>query len=461
MPGGDPIETTTRPRVVPFLRRSVIEPLWAREVGTPILRAWRELEVSQRMPESVLRDRQWERLRGLVDFVFHHNPYYRTRFLEHGLSSESLRSPEDLRLFPLMTKKDIRGRQTEMLSEGCDPQHLMTIKTGGSTGVSLTLHATEAVSESRNACARRFRRWTGWEVGEPVAAVWGNPSLPESLRDRLRDFLLRPTIFLDTMCITQESVIKFAEAWKRSRPTLLFGHAHSLFILAGMTRDLGIGWIDPKGIVGTSMMLLPHERRSIEQVFGVPVFDHYGCEEVGPISAECERHEGMHINTDQLVVEFLREDGSPARPGEPGLVVVTDLLNREMPLIRYRMEDMAEPIDGCCSCGRGLPLMKNVSGRVADFLVRGDGSRVAGVSLIENTLTRIAGIEQMQIVQEALYRFEVRIVPDARFGTESARELKSYFCETFPGAEIEVHQVERIQQEANGKYRFSICRVHS
>jgi phenylacetate-CoA ligase len=206
-------------------------------------------------------------------------------------------------------------------------------------------------------------------------------------------------------------------------------------------------------------MLLPHERAVIERVFGVRVTDIYGCEEVGLIAGECERHEGLHVNIDQLVVEILHEDGRPVAPGETGLVVVTDLLNEAMPFIRYRTEDMAELAASPCSCGRGQPTLARVVGRTADFLKRQDGSRVAGISLIENTLTKLPGIAQMQIVQEQLHEVQLRIVPGPQFDDARRRELVDYFRDTFPGTTIDLQEVTAITQERNGKYRFSICRV--
>jgi phenylacetate-CoA ligase len=194
-------------------------------------------------------------------------------------------------------------------------------------------------------------------------------------------------------------------------------------------------------------------------VFGIKVTDLYGCEEVGLIACECERHDGLHLNVVQVFVEILREDGTPAAPGEAGLVVVTDLLNRAMPLIRYRLEDLAERAAAPCPCGRGLPMLRRVVGRMADFLKRTDGSRVAGISLIENTLTAVPGIQQMQIVQEDLLDIVVRLVTGREFDAARRAELRRYFERTFPGARITLEDVAQIQAEPNGKYRFSICRV--
>jgi phenylacetate-CoA ligase len=180
---------------------------------------------------------------------------------------------------------------------------------------------------------------------------------------------------------------------------------------------------------------------------------------VGLIGCECEQHAGMHVNVDHLVVEFLAPDGRPVGPGETGHVVVTDLLNHAMPFIRYRVEDLAAPVARSCPCGRGLPLMSGVVGRTADFLVRLDGTRVAGVSLIENSLTRFGGIEQMQIVQDDADRIRLRLVPGVGFEEHALAPLTAYFAATFPGARIDVELVDDIPREPNGKFRFAICRV--
>ena len=446
--------------VKPWLRRKLVDPIWAATRKTPVRDEWHELERTQYLPLSELADRQQTRLRALMAAA-ETAPFYAKRLAEAGVSAHAIKTVADLSKLPLLTKADIRTRRDELLTSGSRPTDLMEFRTGGSTGTPLVVYAKEEVSERRNACTRRCNRWTGWEVGEPVGAVWGNPKLPSTLKEHLHYRLLSPVVYLDTMALDAESVRRFARDWRRVRPTLLFGHAHSIYLLACHVRDLGIDAIQPKAIIATSMMLIAPERQVIEQVFGIKVFDRYGCEEVGLIGCECERHAGMHINMDHLVTEFVRENGDPAADGEMAFVVVTDLLNHAMPLIRYRVEDMAERTSRACDCGRGLPLMDRVAGRLADFLVRADGARVAGISLIENTLTNIPGLEQMQIVQHELDRIELRVVPTAAFGPEHRRELTKYFEATFPGARVELQDVAALARESNGKYRFAICRVQA
>jgi phenylacetate-CoA ligase len=125
------------------------------------------------------------------------------------------------------------------------------------------------------------------------------------------------------------------------------------------------------------------------------------------------------------------------------------------------VEDVGVPTDRKCSCGRGLPLMESVTGRVADFLVKRDGTRVAGVSLIENTLTRIPGIDQMQIIQETIDEITLNLVVGAGFEKEQEDALCEYFrCLFCKDTTVHINRKNSIEPERSGKYRFSICRVN-
>jgi phenylacetate-CoA ligase len=208
------------------------------------------------------------------------------------------------------------------------------------------------------------------------------------------------------------------------------------------------------------MMLLCNEREAIERTFGVPVTNRYGCEEVSLIACECEQHQGLHINAEHCYVEFLRDDGRPCAPGQDGRILVTELVNFGMPMLRYEVGDRGIPSSRTCPCGRQLPLMESITGRTADFLVASDGSRVAGISLIENTLTRFAGIRQLQLVQESRQRLDVYLVPASDFGPATEQALKDVLQRSLgPDMTVQVHPVERIAQDVSGKYRFAICKI--
>jgi phenylacetate-CoA ligase len=264
------------------------------------------------------------------------------------------------------------------------------------------------------------------------------------------------------MNLTDASMAEFVAKWRGKQPTIMRGHSHSIFIFASYCLKQGVTDVRPTAIISSSMMLLPTERRIIEQAFGCKVTDLYGCEEVGLIASECERHEGMHLDAENVFVEIVDAEGRDAPPGTDGAIIVTSLIGKAMPIIRYRMGDMASLATRSCACGRTLPLLNNVAGRVADFLVRKDGSIVAGVSLVERTLTKFPGIAQMQLIQENVDELLVNIVKDGEYGAETEAglidELKRSVGEH---NSIRIEFVPRIPQERSGKYRFAISKVQN
>jgi phenylacetate-CoA ligase len=421
---------------------------------------FRELETSQWHPPAELRSRQLRSLREILRYSADHCSFYRETFRNIGFQPDLTVSFDDLHRLPLLTKDDIRERGDGLYSDEYRREDLVEAKTGGSTGTALRIHADERCQALRNAAAMRSDGWAGWRAGMPVAALWGNPPVFNAVRPWLRNALYDRLTFLDTMNLTPDTMTRFFHDCERRSPYVLYGHAHSLYIYAAFLKDAGLKPAMPSGIIATSMMLLDPERRVIEEVFAIPVSNRYGCEEVGLIASECERHHGMHLNVEHVYVEFLDDDGRPVAEGEEGNIVVTDLVNKGMPLIRYALGDRGVPTTRMCKCGRGLPLIERVTGRVADFLVRADGSRVAGISLIERTLTLIDGIKQMQIVQQAVDDIVLNVVPGQGFGASTEARLREEFAIAFgPTLRVQIVRVTEIPRLRSGKYRFSICNV--
>lgn len=434
--------------------------LWEIKEGGNRLSELKQLHNLERATASALKFHQEEKLTQLVRHAYNSSKWYRPLIENAGIDTSKTISIEDLKKIPVTTKMDIRENTACFISDVYQREKLVTAKTGGSTGVSLNLYFDELCQQKRNAAQMYADELAGWKIGARVAAVWGNPPIAHTFKQKLRSYLLERTIYLDTMDLNPASMSTFVEQWREFQPEVIFGHAHSIYIFAKYVYEQHVNDLRPKGIVATSMMLLDHERALIEQTFNCRVTNRYGCEEVGLIAVECEHHEGMHINSPHIVLECLDANDQPVPPGKSGKLVVTDLNNFGMPLIRYRVEDVGVLSGEPCSCGRTTPLLKRLEGRVADFLKKADGGQVAGVSLVERTLTKIAGIEQMQLVQEKLDEIVINRVKGAEYTAATDNELIAEFTKVFGNQVfLKINDVEKIPQEKSGKYRFSICKI--
>ena len=414
---------------------------------------WQRLARSQWLSAHDIEALQFERLTAALRHAYATVPYYRTRWAAEPV----LQSLHDLAGLPMLTKQAVREAGPTLLTDAIPHGELLTAKTGGSTGTSLKLYFDHECQQHRNAAALRSDTWAGWEPGQWIGALWGSPERPANIKQHVRNWLRERLEYLDTMRLDPASMDAFLVRMRTRPLEALFGHAHSLYILADYAQKSGASVPTPKAIVSTSMMLIASERAVIEAVFRCKVTDRYGCEEVGLIAAECERHEGLHVNAEHTLVEIVDDDGRPAGPGIIGRVLVTDLMNRGMPLIRYEVGDLSAWSSAPCTCGRGLRTLTRVVGRQADCLLRADGSLVAGVSLVERTLTAISGIAQLQLVQETQARVRAHVVSDGDGSSSWKTELHSVLARDLgPRIEIEIIPVDRIPQEANGKYRFAI-----
>ncbi|UTA47362.1 hypothetical protein L1F30_14510 [Simiduia sp. 21SJ11W-1] len=433
---------------------------WDKKEGGTRLREFRALNAQDRLPPEQLAAIQQTRLNALLQHCWHNSDWYRPLLREAGYTPESVWSPADLTALPVTTKADIRDNIDQFIASNANKQQLARAKTGGSTGVSLNLFFDEHCQAMRNAGQMYADSMAGWHIGDRVAAVWGNPPKYTTAKAKLRAQLLDRMIFLDTMDLNNQSMGAFVARWHAFKPQVIFGHAHSIYIFAKFLLEQGIQTVRPVGVVATSMMLLNHERKSIEQALGCKVTNRYGCEEVGLIAVECEQHNGMHLNVQHLVVESLDAANAPAAPGTAGKLVLTDLNNFGMPLLRYRVEDVGALSNRQCSCGRTTPLLERLEGRVADFLKKPDGGQVAGVSLVERTLTKVPGVAQMQLVQDTLHEIKIHRVKGAEFNAQTDNALLQEFRQVFPDdVALTIKDADKIPQEASGKYRFSICRI--
>jgi len=443
-----------------MLSRYVFYPLWELKDRSSRLKELSALEQQQWWSLEKLHELQLNRLEQLLKNAAKHSPFYRQVFSAQNLAQDDLSSWKTFHQIPVTTKHDIRNQTDQFISDEYDKNNLVTAKTGGSTGVSLNLFFDEKCQERRNAAQMWADRWAGWDLGEKKAAIWGNPPVARGLKQRLRLMLLDRTIYLDTMNLNDQSLGAFVEKWRRENPRAIFGHAHSIYLFARYVLEQGHQDLRPKSIVATSMMLLDNERQIIEQAFGCKVTNRYGCEEVGLIACECEKHRGMHLNLPHLVVELLDANDQPVKPGEPGKIVVTDLNNFAMPLIRYRVEDVGVYSARQCECGRQLPILERLEGRVADFLKLPEGGQVAGISLVERTLTKVPGIEQMQLVQNSLNEVVINRVKGQDYSDKTDALLLEAMREVFnENVTLTIQDVSNIPQEPSGKYRFSICKV--
>ncbi len=444
-----------------FAIRRVLYPLWAARNRSSRLRYWQALEKSQYDPETVMRARQLVLLQQLVRHAFTHCPYYRRKLTSAGVQPDDIRRLDDIELIPTISKQEIQEHGPELISATADRRTLIRDQTGGSTGSPLVFYYDSDRLDSRVAATLRHNRWAGWNVGDKVAVIWGAPQdLARSprLRDRVRDWIQDRRIMLDASALDEHSMASFTIALRRYKPRILQAYSNTLGLYARYLRSRGIDDIRPHGIVCSAEVLTAENRALIEETFGCRVFDRYGCREFAVIASECEVHDGMHLNAENLLVEVLVH-GRSCRD-QDGQIVVTDLRNLAMPLLRYEIKDVGSMLTRACTCPRKLPLLAIGGGRSTDFLLATTGAIVSGIVIATYVATNVPGIRQVQFLQDAPASIKIRLVKGLEWSPATLAQLEAkarYYLGQNMRFDFEFCTV--IPSEKSGKYRFSICNI--
>jgi phenylacetate-CoA ligase len=446
-------------RIYQKLVRNLFYPLILRRSGeVDELRWLREFERTQYLPADELRRLQFCRLSALLSHAHTRCPFYRKRFDRAGLRLEHVRTLEDLRHFPVLEKSDLQCHGAEMVARDWPKDDLIPNQTGGSTGTPVAFFLSNDRRRSRAAATMRHNRWAGWDIGDRVAVLWGAPrDAPRGdWRARLRRALLREPLWLDTANVTEAGLAAFHEQLKHHRPRVLQAYARSVLLFAQYLEQRGLRPYRPHSIVTSAEVLEPAERALIERVFGCPVFNRYGCREVSVIASECDAHQGLHVMAEGLFLEIVKGDRL-AKPGEMGSILVTDLLNHAMPLIRYRIGDVGAWEEGPCPCGRALPRLRNVEGRVTDFLVGEDGRLVSGVFLATYVVAQRPSLGQVQLHQDRAGEILYRIRPGHDFAAEKDLAYLEVASRQYLGETVVVRWelVDELPCEPSGKFLFS------
>jgi phenylacetate-CoA ligase len=442
------------------LIRRMLYPCYLRYSGqNRVLTYLREFENTQYRDPTELKALQTARLRSLLRHAYEQCPFYRARFDRMRLRPSAETSWAHFQALPVLGRSDLQRFQSQMTASNWPRGDLTPNQTGGSTGEPVSFFVSHDRACSRLAATIRHNRWAGLDVGDKVAYLWGaaTDQPPSRWRTRLRNRLIDRQLFLDASNVTEERLRQYLDALKVFRPRVMVAYARAAVLFARFLRDRMISAYQPEAIITSAEVLTDPERQLIEATFGCRVFNRYGSREVSVIASECEQHRGLHTMAESLVVEIVAPDGSPiVEPGRDGAIVVTDLLNYAMPLIRYRIGDAGSWEAGTCACGRGLPRLRHVAGRVTDFLLGTDGRWVSGAFLTIAIAARRTSLGQIQILQNAPATVRYRIKPgpgfsrgvDLAFLSEATRRYLGQ------GMAIDFELVERIDPEPSGKQVF-------
>ena len=423
-----------------------------------VLSRFDEIRDRQVLSQERADDIRRESLARLLVQARDHVEHFKSHLSGRKITTDN--AEDVLATLPIMERSDIQQEPTAFISSVAEP--FIDDATGGSTGTPMRFKIDRPTQIAREASIMWSDSLTGWCYGDSIAMLWGSDrdvrGVGQSMRSWLR-WWIENRRWYNAFEMGERQMEAFHRALKRFSPGILVGYAGSLHVFARYLKSEGLVPSYPLGgIVSSAEALSPIMRSEIENAFGKKVFDRYGNREAGAIAAECEEHDGLHINEADFIVEI----DSPEPFQQPGAILITYLSNLAMPFIRYNTGDVGLfKSNDPCKCGRRTARIEPVTGRQSDTIRTASGNLVHG-EYFTHVFYETTHVKSFQFVQESTDSYRLRLVADR----DAVRSLEAGWRSKIldavgEQASLSFEYVDEIPLLPSGKRKFTLSLLDS
>jgi phenylacetate-CoA ligase len=427
--------------------------------GPDFAEQYRFLQSSQWWDYEGLQAYQNDQLRKLISHCYENVPYYRSLFETRGLTPKDFQTPQDLVKLPLLTKSAIRDNAEALVAKNVPLEDREYHTTGGTSGAPLGLWIEEKSNTRRLAFDWRFHGWLGFRFNDRHAYLRGRSitNMPPGKCWYFDPF--QNCILFSSFDMNDANMAIYVEKLRDFKPKFLLGYPSSIEVLARFVLDNGLKpneSAEIQAVVTASETINPYQRKTIASAFAAPVFDMYGSTEQAARFGECAAHQGHHEYAEYGITELINPDKDGI-----GEVITTSFVNYAMPLLRYRIGDRARRSSAPCSCGRGLPLLDRLQGRVQDMAILRDGTRLPIVAFFFSVhVPEMEQIRKLQFIQEQPGRLQAVVVKGKNYQDGACESMFHRMNENLRvPLEIGVSFAEEIERTKEGKHRFFVQRI--
>ena len=407
-----------------------------------------------------LKREQEKQLRYMINFAYTNVPYYHRLFNDLKLSHSDVKTIKDLEKIPILRKEIIKEHWNDFKPVNSNKMRYYERATGGSTGTPFKYRLDKLNRFLSGALLYRGWGYGGYELGEKMVFLGGaslNIGTKSNLVTRVHEFA-RNIKKLSSFDMGEKEMMDYANIITSFKPKFLRGYASSIYFFANWIEENNIKTHQPLAVFTTAEELYPNMREKIGGVFNCDVYDAYGLGDGGVSAFECSEHRGLHIDTEESIMEVVDNDGNQLENGE-GEILATSLYNYAMPFIRYDTGDLGHIIDDVCGCGRKYKLLKELVGRSVDVLITPEGKNVHGWFFLYIFWEYCQGIKEYQVVQEKLDKIVIKIVPEEDFDEKQLDKIREIIKKRSEGWNVEIKFVDKIERTGAGKYKFIINEI--
>ncbi len=404
---------------------------------------------------------QTTELRKLLVHAFSTVPFYKEKYSKAGFSLSDFEAfeLENLEKLPCLEKDELREfGTTTLLSNKLEPKGSF-FSSSGSTGTPTKILFSESMHQRWSAAFEaRIRNWAGLSRKNARGMIGGRRVVPSGVAKGpfYRYNFVEKQVYFSAYHISAKTASNYAEAIKKYDLDYMTGYAMSNYFLARFFDENNISVPQLKAVITSSEKLTPEMRALFQKVYGCKTYDGYsGVEACGMITEN--EHGQLLISPDVGVMEILDNEGNPVKPGEAGEVYSTGLLNFDQPLIRYRIGDMVKLAENQTTlCGRNMPIVDEIIGRVEDTVVGKDGREMVR---FHGIFVNLPNVIEGQIVQNTLDDFELNIVTHKGLTENEINTLNKRMISQLGEISIKIIELNSIPRGANGKFKAVISKV--
>lgn len=416
------------------------------------------LRKSEWWSEEQIRSYQIQKMQEVVAEAYYHIPYYRDLLTRLGLTVGDFQDLVDLQKLPVLTKETVREQPADFISERFPLGSLIRNLTSGTTGTPLTVYLTHEAFQFQWAVWWRHRARFGLRLGDKFLTFGARLSVPVQQKDPpfWRYNRTVNQVYLSTYHINPANTAAIVDWLNHEDFDFYTGYPSAMYALAAQMEAQGLRLYNrPKYVITGADALLPTFETKIRRIFGVPVSEQYGMAEACGNLAKCENGR-FHLDAEFCILELL------PIPGLEGTdlrrLVFTGLANPAMPFIRYDTGDYGRIAKGPCPCGRQSPSLISIDGRTEEFIRTPDGRMVTGMNQV---FEWAPGVQEVQIVQIALDRIQVKTAPGQNFNKTRDHMILETELRKRIGDEIQIEfdVVEAIPRSKGGKYRAVVSQL--
>ena len=464
--GGDPDAAMKSARALRTAVPDAVWPVLPNPLGADMLALQYQFERSERLPLDALRQWQLTQLDILLRHAARHVPHYRDVLQQAGYDAARPLTFDVFEKIPILTRETLQSRREGLIAAHYPREHGETSehRSSGSTGIPISVLKPRLCDLFWEAITIRDHLWHRRDFSGTLAALRTRQVEGASPEDGVVSSIWNfgvNAVFRTGPGLMLEGVRKTSERidWLlRKQPTYLQTAPSMLRELLRAMDSREIRFDRLQGIITYSEQVPAGLREETKARLGVSLKDLYSCREIGYVALECPDFPHYHVQSEVVFLEIVDEAGRPCPIGTPGRVVVTQFHNFAMPLICYALGDVAEFGDSC-PCGRGLPVLKRILGRMRNRMCLANGDATWLDLAPFEKLARALPVKQYQLVQTRLNEIEARIVPARRLTEDEERSIRDMIKGPVGAGEcaVSIRYVTEIPRSAGGKYEDFMC----